>query len=74
MATAFELFHVIADESSARVRRYIVDHELGPEVTWRNLHYPEANAAFVSHGGQQAPALWDGEQLHVGADAIIARL
>lgn len=72
--TSFELFHVIADASSARVRRYLVDHELGQDVTLRNIHYPEANAAFVSHGGQQTPALWDGERLHVGADAIIARL
>lgn len=74
MARAFELFHVIADESSARVRRYIADHELGRDVAFRNVHFGDDGEAFAARGGSTVPALWDGEQLHVGAEAIIARL
>jgi hypothetical protein len=69
-----ELFHRIADEGSARVRRYVVDRELESQVDFRNLTYPEAEADFVARGGTVAPAVWDGERLYQGAEAAIARL
>lgn len=68
----FELFHAISDEASARVRRYVVDHDI--EVRFRNVTYDEVMADLVARGGKNAPALWDGTQLISGADAIIARL
>lgn len=71
---AFELFHAIADPASARVRRYIVDHELGEAVRFRNISYPEVAADLTARGGAAAPALWDGAELTLGADAIIAKL
>ncbi len=70
----FELFHEIADPSSAKVRRYVVEHELKPFVSFRNVVYPEVMADLATRGGARAPALWDGEKLVEGAEAIIARL
>lgn len=70
----FELFHAISDPSSARVRKYVVDHELLADLRFRNVTYEEVQKDLVAHGGSVAPALWDGETLIQGADAIIARL
>lgn len=69
----FELFHAIADPGSARVRKYVVDHDLSEVIRFRNVTYEEVQRDLAAHGGV-APALWDGEKLFVGADAIIARL
>ncbi len=68
----FELFHAISDPGSAKVRRYVVDHEV--EVRFRNVTYEEVQRDLLARGGKDAPALWDGERLIIGADAIIARL
>jgi hypothetical protein len=68
-----ELFHAIADEGSARVRRFVVEHELTESVRFRNVVYDEPKQRLAELGGT-APALWDGEKLFVGADAVIARL
>jgi hypothetical protein len=73
-APPFELFHAIGDASSARVRRFIVDQELGVAVRFRNIAYPEVQADFSARGGGVLPALWDGVELVTGADAIGARL
>lgn len=70
----FELFHAVADPSSARVRRYVVEHELESVVRFRNVAYPEAAADLAARGGKDTPALWDGVRLYQGADAAIARL
>jgi hypothetical protein len=71
-----ELFHAIADRGCARVRRYVTDHDLLGAMRYRNVYYPEVVADLIRHGGSESalPALWDGERLHVGADAVIARL
>jgi len=70
----FELFHAISDAGSARVRKYVVDHELTEVVRFRNVTYEEVQKDLTARGGTAAPALWDGEKLFTGADAIIARL
>lgn len=70
----FELFHAISDASSARVRKYVVDHELTEAIRFRNVTYEEVKRDLSARGGTKAPALWDGERLIEGADAIIARL
>ena len=68
-----ELFHQIVDEGSARVRRFVVEHELTEAVKFRNVSY-EAPAKRLAELGGHTPALWDSEKLFVGADAVIARL
>ena len=70
----FELFHQVADTSSAKVRRFIVERELEPHIRFRNVAYEEVQADLKSRGGTVAPALWDGESFTFGADAIIAKL
>ena len=70
----FELFHAIADPASARVRKYVVDHELAEGLKFRNVTYEEVQRDLIARGGTTTPALWDGEKLVTGADAIIARL
>ena len=69
----FELFHEIADEGSARARRFVVEHDLVETVQFRNVTY-DAPAKRLAQLGGHAPALWDGAKLFVGADAVIARL
>lgn len=70
----FELFHAIGDTSSARVRRFVVEQELGRIVRFRNINYPEVQADLSARGGAALPALWDGVELVTGTDTIIARL
>ncbi|HLM48447.1 MAG TPA: hypothetical protein VK458_31575 [Myxococcaceae bacterium] len=69
-----ELFHLIADPPSAVVRRYVVDYALEDRVRFRNVAFEEAEAAWRNWGGHTTPALWDGEHLHQGAEAVLARL
>ena len=69
------LFHLIADPGSARVRRTVTGRGLEAEVSFCNVAFDEALAKLKSLGGSGAvPALWDGERLFTGADAVIARL
>jgi len=69
-----ELFHRLEEPRSARVRRWVVDHGLLEAVRFRNIVFPEAAADFADHGGDETPALWDGERLFTGAELVIARL
>lgn len=69
-----ELFHVISEPASAKVRRYVVDYSLEDRVRFRNLTYQEVDDDFRARGGKMAPAIWDGERLIEGAEACIARL
>jgi hypothetical protein len=69
-----ELFHQIADPPSAEARRYVVDYALEDRVRFRNVAFPEAEAAWRELGGHTTPALWDGVELHQGAQAVVARL
>ncbi|XXF77627.1 hypothetical protein P2318_31925 [Myxococcaceae bacterium GXIMD 01537] len=73
-SATLELFHRIADPPSARARRYVADFALEDRVRFRNLTYPEVEADFLRLGGHTTPALWDGERLHQGAEAVLARL
>lgn len=73
-AGALELFHLLVDGPSVTVRRYVVDHALEDRVRLRNITFPEAEADWRARGGHTTPALWDGERLHQGAEAVVARL
>jgi len=71
----FQLFHRLVDPGSARVRQFVVEHELTAEVKFRNVSFDEPLAELKARGADdRVPALWDGEQLFVGAEAVIARL
>lgn len=76
MADKLELFHAISNTGSARVRKYIDEHDMLGSMRYRNVIYPEVLSDLVAHGGseQSVPALWDGEKLFTGAEAVIARL
>lgn len=69
-----ELFHRLADRSSARVRLFVVEHQMEGAVRFCNVDFPTHEAALRLHGGDSVPALWDGQALITGAEAIIARL
>lgn len=70
----FELFHAIADEGSAKVRRAVVEWGLESAVRMRNVTYSEVLDDLTARGGKSAPTLWDGSTLFTGAEAILSRL
>ena len=75
MPAPFELFHRIADTGSAKVRRFVSERELVEVLRFRNVDFDEHLEELKARGGDgTVPAVWDGERLHVGADAVIARL
>ncbi len=73
-AGELELFHRLAELESARVRQLVMEEGLKAQVNFRNVIFPEAARALAHHGGQQTPALWDGERLYQGSEAVTARL
>ena len=62
------------EPASTRVLRYVVEHALQGRVRLRGLHAPPARADWHARGGLSVPALWDGRELHQGAEAVLARL
>ena len=69
---ALELFHRLTDPESARARTLVRDLGLLGAVDFRNVAFESHAAALAAHGGARTPALWDGERLHEGLDAIRA--
>jgi hypothetical protein len=51
-----------------------MDHLLEECVDFRNVHFESHRQVWLDRGGVTLPALWDGERLHQGAEAAIARL
>lgn len=74
MTETRELFHSLAEEGSAAVRRLVVERGLEERVRFRNVVYPEVSADLAAHGGGATPALWDGESLLEGTAAVTAAL
>jgi hypothetical protein len=68
---ALVLYHRLADPGSAAIRAWIVERGLKPRVDFQNVD-TEGAEAFAALRGSRVPALWDGERLHEGADAIRA--
>jgi hypothetical protein len=66
---ALVLYHRLADPGSASVRALIVELGLKPSVDFQNVE-TEGAEAFAALGGMSVPALWDGERLYEGADAV----
>ena len=71
---ALELFHRLADGPSAAARRRVLALGLEGRVTFRNVAFDSHREALAARGGAATPALWDGERLHVGVDAVLAAL
>jgi hypothetical protein len=69
-----ELFYIIADAGCAVARKAVLESGIRDKVSFRNLDYPEVKANFEARGGTTLPALWDGEHLHQGLDAVMAAL
>jgi hypothetical protein len=69
-----ELFHATNDEGSAAARKRVVDRDLVDKIRFRNVFYPEVQADLTARGGTTTPAIWDGAQLIVGKDAVLAFL
>jgi hypothetical protein len=69
-----ELFHATNDIGSARVRLRVVERNLEEKISFRNIFYPEVKADFAARGGRNLPALWDGEQLIEGEEAVLAAI
>jgi hypothetical protein len=69
-----ELFHATNDEGSAEARKLVVDRNLVGQIRFRNIFYPEVRADLDARGGTTTPAIWDGEKLIQGRDAVIAFL
>ncbi len=69
-----ELFHAIADPASAALRLLVLSLGVKERVSFRNVAYEEALADLERRGGGEVPALWDGERLHVGPEAVRAEL
>ena len=70
----WELFHQIAQQESAEVRRRLMELGLMEAVGLRNVSFESHRLALESRGGSQTPALWDGQRLHVGREAVLQRL
>jgi hypothetical protein len=69
-----ELFHATNDEGSAAARKLVVDRDLVDKIRFRNIFYPEVQADLDARGGKATPAVWDGEKLIEGREAVLAFL
>ncbi|HET7825623.1 MAG TPA: hypothetical protein VFK90_09825 [Anaeromyxobacter sp.] len=71
---SLELFHRLAEPESAAARTLVRELGMLEAVQFRNVAFDSHRGALAAHGGAATPALWDGERLHVGLDAIRAAL
>jgi hypothetical protein len=69
-----ELFHLLADPASARVRKEVEARRLLDRCSFRNVHFESHRAALDAVGGGEVPAIHDGARLHVGVEACLAWL
>lgn len=72
--TAYVLYHTLGGDENVRVRREIVARGLKDRISFRNVYWPEDREAFDALRGSRTPALWDGERLHEGEDAVMRAL
>ncbi len=63
------LFHRIAEAESARIRLRVVALGLKSRIDFQNAE-TDGKAALEHLGGDRTPALWDGQRLVSGTDAV----
>ena len=63
------LYHRVADPASAGVRRLVVERDLKARIDFQNVD-TDAAEEFARRGGRIVPALWDGQRLHEGEEAV----
>lgn len=71
------LFHIITDEESATVRKFIVDQDLMEKVNFRNIDRSEDGKKLLSKllkGELTVPTLLVGSSLHIGKEACLRAL
>ena len=69
-----ELFYTIADAACAAARKAVIERGLKERISFRNMYYPEVQHDFKARGGHNLPALWDGQTLHEGLNAVLEAL
>lgn len=74
MTVKIELFHLVADPASARVRKRMTGLGLESRISFRNVHFETHRDALAALGGGEVPALWDGAQLVAGEGACVSFL
>ena len=72
-----ELFHLLTQPASRRIRRRMGELGLGERLGMRNVAFDSHREALAALGGTEPPAIWDGTRLHEGemaCEAVLARL
>jgi hypothetical protein len=69
-----ELYYQASERGSRKVLAFIEDHAMEEFVRLRDVEREEVRGEFQRRGGDVVPALWDSQRLHLGAEAVIARL
>jgi hypothetical protein len=74
MSATLELFHRLAEPESAAARTLVRELGLLDAVAFRNVAFDSHRDALAARGGGATPALWDGERVHEGVEAVRAAL
>jgi hypothetical protein len=72
MSATLELFHRLAEPESAAARTLVRELGLLDAVAFRNVAFDSHRDALAARGGGATPALWDGERVHEGVEAVRA--
>jgi hypothetical protein len=69
-----ELFYEEGGSGSARVLAFIEENGIAEFVRARDVAIEDARGDWERLRGSAVPALWDGERLYEGAEAVLARM
>jgi hypothetical protein len=69
----YTLFHRVGEPASARIRSRVVELGLKARIDFQNAD-TDGRDELARLGGSATPALWDGDELAVGEEAVTRRL